>query len=56
LGPSAQAIPQCGIGDCGSSSAARWNERTASSWLNANTHEKPWSKKSCASSLLVAIG
>src|ERR1043165_9773319 len=49
-------MPQCGIGDFGSRSAARWNDRTASSWLNPKTNAKPSSKARCASGLDVSMG
>src|SRR5262245_31123524 len=49
-------MPQWGIGDFGSSSAARENERYASSWLKPNRRTTPWSKYFCASALGVRIG
>jgi hypothetical protein len=55
FGPSASAIPQCGIGDLGSSAAAFLNASTASSWLNAQTNVMPWSKNFCASALFVLM-
>ena len=43
-GPFASATPQCAIAQLGSSSAARRNERIASSWLKAYMKARPWSK------------
>ena len=54
-GPLASATPQCAIAHPGSSSAARWNERIASSWLKPNMNARPWSKYFCASGEAVVI-
>jgi hypothetical protein len=43
-GPLATAMPQYAIAQPGSSSAARRNERIASSWLKPYMKTSPWSK------------
>src|SRR5690349_21010320 len=49
-------MPQCGIGDFGSSSEARAKERYDSSWLKPKRSTTPWSKYFWASAFEVRIG
>ncbi len=49
-------MPQRGIGDFGSSSAAFAKERSASSWLKPKRRITPWSKYRWASGLEVWMG